>query len=535
MRSRILSLWLPNLATDRLLRHARRGADRTDAAGSALDPMRPLATFVNQKSALRLEAVCARAAEAGLAPGMMLADARAMVPALQVRAADPAADARLLEDLAAWCERYTPYVAIDRSHPGAGGGALWLDVTGCAHLFGGEAALRADLLARLRRQGLAVAAAIADAPGAAWALARYGDDAMQIVPPGGARVALAPLPVAALRLDPDAVQMLERLGLERIERLYPLPRRALVARFGEALTTRLDQAQGLVDEPIAPRPPRLAHRAQLTFAEPIAHAEALAAVTRRLLAELCGGLAAASLGARRLTLACYRVDNSTAAVAIGTSRPCRDARQLERLLAEKLERVDLGFGIERAILEAAAVEPLLPEPLAWRAMGAGDLDQARDLAPGPGRPVEQSPGQRRGEPAGAAREPPSRARPGAGAGAERGDAGAVSRAQAARPGAGAAAAPARPARADRGGGALARRAAGAVPLAARPAQGRQGQGPGAPGAGMVARRRTSIRDAATRDYFAIEDTEGGRFWLFREGLYLAGIAMPRWYLHGLFG
>ena len=141
-----------------------------------MDPKRPLATFVNQKSALRLEAVCARAADAGLAPGMMLADARAMVPTLQVRAADPAADARLLEDLAAWCERYTPYVAIDRSHPGAGDGALWLDITGCAHLFGGEAALRADLLARLRRQGLTVAAAIADAPGAAWALARYGDD-----------------------------------------------------------------------------------------------------------------------------------------------------------------------------------------------------------------------------------------------------------------------------------------------------------------------------------------------------------------------
>jgi protein ImuB len=514
-----------------------------------LDPKQPLATFVNQKGALRLEAVCARAADAGLAPGTMLADARAMVPSLQVRAADPAADARLLEDLAAWCERYTPYVAIDRSHPGAGGGALWLDVTGCAHLFGGEAGLRADLLARLRRQGLAAAAAIADAPGAAWALARYGDDAMQIAPPGGARVALAPLPVAALRLDPEAVRMLERLGLERIECLYPLPRRALVARFGGALTTRLDQAQGVAPEPIAPRPPCLAHRAQLTFAEPIAHAEALAAVTRRLLAELCGGLAAAGLGARRLTLACYRVDNSTAAVAIGTSRPCRDARQLERLLAEKLERVDLGFGIERALLEADAVEPLLPEPLAWRQMGAGDLDQARDLAPGPGRGWGPSPQQalaplvdrlsnRLGQDAVSQLAPRASHLP--------------ERAQERVPALSATmpapfpvprlygAAPARPLR-----------------LLARP-EPIEAVAPVPDAPPVLFRWRRVLHkvakvggperlapewwrtpevdpDAATRDYFAIEDTQGGRFWLFREGLYTGAANMPRWYLHGLFG
>ena len=177
MRSRILSLWLPDLATDRLLRSVRRAAGRGDAGrgDAAWDPKRPLATFVNHQGALRLEALCARARAAGLAPGMMLADARAMVPALQVQAADPAADVRLLEDLAAWCERYTPYVALDRSHEHAAGGGLWLDVTGCAHLFGGEAALREDLLARLCRQGLAAAVAIADTPGAAWAVARYGE------------------------------------------------------------------------------------------------------------------------------------------------------------------------------------------------------------------------------------------------------------------------------------------------------------------------------------------------------------------------
>jgi protein ImuB len=535
MRSRILSLWLPNLATDRLLRQARRAAGGHEGAGPLLYPARPLATFVNHKGALRLDAVCARAREAGLAPGTMLADARAMVPALQVQAADPAADARLLADLAVWCERYTPSVALDRSHEPVAGGALWLDVTGCAHLFGGEAALRDDLLARLRRQDLAAAAAIADAPGAAWAVARYGDDAptpvSPIVPPGGARVALAPLPVAALRLDPDAVRMLERLGLERIESLYPLPRQALVARFGDALATRLDQAESLVDEPIAPRPPRPAHRAQLSFAEPIAEAETLARVTGRLLAELCGALAAMSLGARRLTLAFYRVDNSTAAVAVGTSRPCRDARQLERLFAEKLEQVDPGFGIERALLEADVVEPLLPEPLAWRAMGAGDLDQARDLAP-----LVDRLSNRLG------RDTVSQLVPRASHIPER--------AQERAPALGAQTAPF-PARGLHGPA-----PSRPLRLLARP-EPIEAVAPVPDAPPVLFRWRHALHKVATvrgperlapewwrtpdidpaattRDYFAVEDTEGGRFWLFREGLYI-GAAMPRWYLHGLFG
>lgn len=462
----------------------------------------------------------------------MLADARAMLPGLQVRPAAPAADRALLEELATWCERYTPAVAVDDSHPQDPGGALWLDVTGCAHLFGGEAALRADLLARLRRQGLSAAAAVADTPGAAWAVARYDDPERAIVPPDGAGVALAGLPVAALRLAPETVAMLERLGLARIEQLYPLPRAALTARFGESLSTRLDQALGRVAEPISPRRPAPAHRAELAFAEPLLETPALAAVTRRLLGQLGAGLEVAGLGARRLALACYRVDNSTACVRIGTSRPCRDRRQLWRLFAEKLAQIDPGFGIERVILAAEVVEPLLPEPLAWRQMGAGDLDQARDLAP-----LVDRLSNRLGERAVGRLVP-----------------------QASH----------LPERAQRWVPAL--EASPAVPVAVPRLH---GVAPGRPlrllprpepieavapvpdqppvlfrwrqAVHRVARVRGPERlapewwrtpdadpDALTRDYFAVEDTEGGRFWLFREGLYRAGAALPRWYLHGWF-
>jgi protein ImuB len=467
----------------------------------------------------------------------MLADARAMLPALQVEPAAPAADLRLLEELAAWCERYTPHVALDRSHAPAAGGALWLDITGCAHLFGGEAELRADLCARLRRQGLTAAAAIADCPGAAWALARFGAPERAIVLPDGAGVALARLPVAALRLDPELVAMLERLGLARIESLYPLPRRALTARFGEVLLTRLDQALGRVAEPISPRPPLPAHRAELVFAEPLIEARSLAALTGRLLAQLCAGLELAGLGARRLTLALYRVDASLVGVGIGTSRPCRDRRQLERLFAEKLERIDLGFGIERAILAADVVEPLRPEPIAWRQMGAGDLDQARDLAPLVDRLSNRLGGRAISQLVPQASHLPERA-------------------QRRVPALLDAIGPGRPLPFPE------RRRQGDVPsrplrLLARP-EPIEAVAPLPDEPPVLFRWRRAVHrvarvrgperlapewwrtpevdpNALTRDYFAVEDTEGGRFWLFREGLYLTGAAtLPRWYLHGLF-
>jgi protein ImuB len=539
MRSRILSLWLPMLATDRLLRRATRrpaaAANAPDAStGRApLDPVRPLATFTSQNGALRLAAVCVRARAAGLAPGMMLAEARALLPALQVHPAEPAADAKLLADLLAWCERYTPLVAQDRSAEHAAGGALWLDLTGCAHLFDGEAALCADLLARLERQGLAAAAGIADHPGAAWAAARFAAPDQAILPPDGAAAALAPLPVAALRLEPELAAMLERLGLATIGDLYPLPRAALTARFGAILVTRLDQARGRLAEPISPRTLLPAHRAQLVLAEPVMHVEALDALTRRLLGQLCAGLEAAGLGARRLTLAFYRVDNTSVCARIGTSRPCRDRRQLRRLLAEKFAEIDPGFGIERAILSADVVEPLLPEPLAWRGMAGGDLDQARDLAPlvdrlgnrlGPAAVSQLVPqashlperAQRRVPALSETRPAPFPERPLHGP------------------------APARPLR-------LLARPEPIEALAPVP-----DEPPVLFRWRRVLHRVAKVRgperlapewwrtpdadpNALTRDYFAVEDVDGGRFWLFREGLYLAGVlTLPRWYLHGLF-
>ena len=266
MRSRILSLWLPNLATDRLLRRARRGADRTEPP----DPhwIRSAARDLRWPERARCGSRrYARALRAGTAPGMMLADARAMVPALQVHPAAPAADARLLErPRRAGANATRPTSRIDRSHPGAAAaGALWLRhhrLRPSVRRRGG-AARRPARPAAPPGPGCAPPA-IADAPGAAWALARFGADAMQIVPPGGARAALAPCRSRRCGWIPSC-QMLERLGLARIERLYPLPRRALVARFGDGVdhAARSGARPGRRADLAAPAAP--AHRAQLAL------------------------------------------------------------------------------------------------------------------------------------------------------------------------------------------------------------------------------------------------------------------------------
>ncbi len=329
---------------------------------------RPLALVDRERGRLRLAAVDATAERGGLTPGLPLADARARVPELETAAHDPAGDARALAGLATWCDRYTPWVAVDGGNGEFGGGAgLLLDVTGCCHFFGkteseSENALLADLVTRLARRGLSARAALAETPGAAWALARFAAlppaRPWVVVAPGGVRAALAPLPPAALRLAPAAAELLERLGLRRLEALFELPPAALAPRVGPGVARRLAQALGAEPEPISPRRPAPAHLVRRVFAEPIVASDDIARALDRLLAALCRDLEAAGCGARRLELTGHRVDGGQRRLRLGTSRPNRDPAHLARLFAPRLERLDPGFGIEVMTLAATATQEL---------------------------------------------------------------------------------------------------------------------------------------------------------------------------------
>lgn len=284
---------------------------------------------------------------------MAVARAQALVPGLVIRDADPGADAEGLERLAFWAlQRFSPVVAVD---PPDG---LVLDTTGADHLHGGEASLLASLVRRLAASGVEARAAVADTWGAAHAAARFPGGETVLVPPGGARAMLRPLPIAALRLDPRIVAGLRLLGFERIGDLMDAPRAPLALRFGEAVGRRLDQALGQAAEPVDPV--RVADLVEVrrVFAEPIGAAETIARYTAKLAAALCAELERRGLGARRLDLLFNRVDGTLQAVRVGTARPVRDERRLTRLLCDKIETVDPGFGIEAMRLAAVVAEPL---------------------------------------------------------------------------------------------------------------------------------------------------------------------------------
>ena len=275
-----------------------------------------------------------------------------MVPGLTVVPADPVSDVAALGRLAAWCLRYAPLTAPD---PPDG---VWIDLTGAAHLHGGERATLADLVARLAARGTMARVAIADTPGAAHALARHAGEAITVIPPSTGVAALADLPIAALRLEPGIVAGLRRLGFEQVGSLTRAPRAPLARRFGASVLLRIDQALGRVFEPIEPVfPPEIvSHR--LTFMEPIGTAEAFAVVITELAEAVCARLEASGQGARLLHLLFERVDGSLQAAGIGTARPSRAAVHLARLLGERLEGVDPGLGVEAMRLVVSLAEPL---------------------------------------------------------------------------------------------------------------------------------------------------------------------------------
>ena len=388
---RVLSLWFPRFAVERVLR------GRRDALIS------PFAVVGLRDNAQTLISLTAEAEAAGLRQGQPLRDATAMCPHLLTAPENAPHDAAFLRALRRWAGKFSPWVAEESPD------ALVIDLTGCAHLYGGEAGLMRQVEEDCADLGLSLRAAIADTRGAAWAVARFagadvaplrnGDSIRQeahatrsramsrrvvaplaggpvgiIAPPGQMRQVLGPLPLAALRLAPDAVQGLGRLGLRRVDDIAVLPRAGLSRRFGAGVVRRLDQAFGLESEPVNPAASPLHFAIRISFPDPIGTLDDVTAGMDRLLGPLCDKLRASGRGARQVRLEAQRVDGSVAVTEVGLARASDMVDRIRPLLLSKLDRLEAGFGIDCLRLEAVLTEPLSA------VQHRGHLDAAAEVA-----------------------------------------------------------------------------------------------------------------------------------------------------------
>ena len=326
-----------------------------DAGSSEAETFAPLILTTRTGSRQLIAAASPEARALGLVPGMPVTQARALVPGLAIAEAEPDKDAALLERLALFAgRRWTPRAAL------APPDGLFLDLSGVAHLFGGEEALCVHFVHFCARLGLTARIAVAGTYAAAYALARFSGKAIALCPNGAEAEAIAPFPPAALRLSGEALGAARRLGIESVGELIAMPRGPLQRRFGKGTVERLDQALGRAGEAVDPIVPEEPPSATLRFAEPIASAEAIAEALAHLMTGLAAALAKRGLGVRTLALLCLRVDGAEQRVAIGTARATRDAAHLLRLLLPKIEEIDPGFGIEAMRLVAGRCEPLAP-------------------------------------------------------------------------------------------------------------------------------------------------------------------------------
>ncbi|MBL0115412.1 MAG: DNA polymerase Y family protein [Sphingomonadales bacterium] len=497
---RYLALFFPLLSADRW----QREAPSSDSV--------PRVFVEKRRGAMRLVALDAHALSLGLVPGMALADARARVPDLATNDHNPAADAALLVRMADDCDRYTPMVALD---PPDG---LILDITGCAHIWGSEAALVADLAARLGRAGLRVQHALAETPDRARALARHGS---------------APS-ILALDLDEERTTALRRAGLTTIADLAVRPRSPLAARFGTDMVAKLARLLGEEDIRITPRrvPPALF--VMRRFAEPIAATDYVLATLEALADEARDALREHGEGGRRFAASLFRSDGDVRQLFVETGQPTRDPALLMRLFRERIEALadplDPGFGYDAVRLDIAVTEPLGPvqtglaTPVSGDAEVAGLVDR---LSTRLGRNRVQRLGSRDTHipeqacftfpandppdpmpwPKTTAGEPPLRP---------------LHLFDPPQPILAIAEVPDGPPRRFqwRRRTHLVVRYEGPERIASEWWRRREGHEAG--------------KGGMTRDYFRVEDERGRRFWLFRHGLYGTEARSPDWYLHGLF-
>ncbi len=337
MQRRYISIWFRHLLTDWT---AKQKPDMKDRA---------FVLCAQERGATIIMAANALAEQAGASRGMTLADARAIAPDLLSVDFEPGRAQKILSAMADWCQRFSPLCGLQLPD------GIWIDMTGGAHLFGGERKLLRDIVLSFQSFGYETRAALADTPGGAWAIARFGRK-QPIIPPGELRAALAELPPPALRISQETAVSLRSLGIRTVADLYRIPRASLSRRFGAEIMLRMGQALGDFEEPLTSQMPAPEYAARLHFAEGLSTPEAIAKVLQRLMDDLCAQMNVKGCGLREGILQAFRLDGRAERLQIGTGSPSRNPKHLFKLFEEKLGFLDPGPGIETFILSAPKTE-----------------------------------------------------------------------------------------------------------------------------------------------------------------------------------
>lgn len=361
MRKRFVSIWFSDLKTDWF--SFKKPALKNQ----------PFVLVSPEHGRMIITAANALVQNQGVYPGMVVADARAIIPSLNVFDDKSGISAKLLKAFAEWCIRFTPFAAIDLPD------GIILDATGCAHLWGGEKKYVEDIVNRLNQFGYHVQAAMTDTIGSAWALSRFGEKTT-IVESGQHMAALFSLPPAALRLEPVTIERLEKLGLRKIKDFISMPRSSLCRRFGQQILLRLDQATGHTEELISPAIPVQPYQERLPCLDPIVTAAGIEIALQRLLENLCNRLKKEEKGIRKAYFKAYRVDGKIEQISITTSSPSYHAGHLFKLFSLKIATIAPALGIELFIVEADKVEQVLPfQQNMWKNTGAWNDAELAEL------------------------------------------------------------------------------------------------------------------------------------------------------------
>lgn len=339
MQKRFAHIWFQYLLTDWLIVRRPELKDK------------PFAFVAPDHGRIMITAVNPSAHQQGVKVSMRSADAKAICPNLETVEDKPGRSLKLLKGLGEWCIRYSPIVMIDEFSKDG----LFMDISGCAHLWGGEEKYLKEVVGRLRSKGYTARVAIADTLGAAWAISHYGVAGSEITT-GKHTEVLSPLPPEALRLSKDTLSKLRKLGFYHIEAFIAMPRSVLRRRFGEDFLTRLGQALGTVKEVLKPLNEPLFFQEKLTCLDPIKTRQGIEIALERLLEQLCRSLHKKGKGLRTGILTCHRLDSKLVQINIGTNVASNNAAHLFKLFQLKIEKIRPGLGIELFVLEAVKVD-----------------------------------------------------------------------------------------------------------------------------------------------------------------------------------